>query len=111
MGGVSTAGDAFRSLLDIRLNYDPRPFLGISGGLFSLDFQNQNGKNGSDRLVGDVQGFDNTDADGRTQIAELWYQQQLLDNRLRIKVGKVDANTEFAAPARGAGVMNRSFGY
>src|ERR1700759_1868267 len=35
----------------------------------------------------------------------------MLAGRLRIKVGKVDAPTEFAAPAGGAGVLNSSFGY
>jgi porin len=110
-GGVSTASDAFRSLLDLRLNFDMRSLLNIYDGTLSVDYQNQNGQNGSDRLTGDQQGFDNIDADGRSEVAELWYQQLFLEERLRIKVGKVDANSEFAAPASGAGFLNSSFAY
>jgi porin len=110
-GGIDTSGDAFRNLLDMRFNVDTRALFGMYGGTFSIDFQNQNGQNGSDKLTGDVQGFDNADADGRTQIAELWYQQLLFEDKLRIKVGKVDANSEFAFPEYGAGFLNSSFGH
>ena len=109
--GISTASDAFRHLLDLRVNLDSRSLLGFAGGTFSVDFQNQDGENGSDRLVGDVQGFDNADSDGRTEISELWYQQLLFNQQVRVKIGKVDANTEFAAPANGSGFLNSSFGY
>jgi porin len=109
--GMNTRTDAFRELLDARLNVDTKALLGLYGGTFSVDFQNQNGRNGSAVLTGDVQGFDNADADGRTQISELWYQQLLFNDKLRVKFGKVDANTEFAFPANGAGFLNSSFGH
>jgi porin len=109
-GGANTRSDALRNLLDIRMNVDTRAAFGWYGGTFSVDFQNQAGRNGSAQ-VGDVQGFDNTDADGRTQVSELWYQQLFFDDRLRVKVGKVDANSEFAFPAYGAGFINSSFGH
>lgn len=109
-GGLDSNADAFRNLFDARFNVDTRAAFGWHGGTFSIDFQNQAGVNGSDK-VGDVQGFDNADADGRTQIAELWYEQLLFDNKLRIKVGKVDANSEFALPAFAGGFLNSSFGH
>ncbi|MGN6505949.1 MAG: carbohydrate porin [Tepidisphaeraceae bacterium] len=110
-GGLDTRGDAFRHLFDARINFDTQPLLNWPGGMFSLDFQNQNGRNGSDLLTGDAQGFDNADADGRTQLSELWYEQRLLNNLLRFKIGKVDANTEFAAPENATEFINSSFGY
>lgn len=109
-GGANTAGDIFRTLFDFRISLDTQPLFKIKGGTFSIDFQNQTGRNGSDD-VGDVQGFDNADADGRTQISELWYEQYFLKNKMRIKVGKVDANTEFAAPEYSSQFLNSSFGY
>ena len=109
--GINTRTDDFRQLLDTRLNLDTKALLGFYGGTFSVDFQNQNGRNGSAVIAGDVQGFDNADADGRTQVSELWYQQLLLGDKLRVKVGKVDANTEFAFPVNGAGFLNSSFGH
>jgi porin len=111
MGGVHTSGDAFRDLLDLRMTLDTRALVGVPDGTVSVDFQNQNGRNGSTLLTGDFQRFDNIDADGRTQISELWYQQILFDQKLRIKVGKVDASTEFDATAGAASFLNSSFGF
>ncbi len=39
--------------------------------------------------------FDKLSFSPYLQFFELWYQQKLFDGRLRIKLGKVDANTEF----------------
>lgn len=95
MGGRNTAGDSFRHLLDLRVSWATAPLTGWEDGTLSLDFLNQNGDNGSNE-VGDLQAFGGNDADGRTQIAELWYEQVLLDHKLRLKAGKIDANAEFA---------------
>ncbi len=40
--------------------------------------------------------FDKLNFSPYLQVFELWYQQKLFDGRLRIKLGKVDANTEFS---------------
>ena len=69
--------------------------LGWQGGTFFIDFYSFNGENGSDD-VGDVQGLSNIDLDAsRDEIAELWYEQVLLDGKVRVKIGKVEANSEF----------------
>lgn len=110
-GGLSTNNDSFRNLLDLRVNVDTKALWGWEGGTFSVDFQNQSGQDGTEVLTGDVQRFDNADANGRSQIAELWYQQFLFDDKLRLKIGKVDANSEFAFPKYGADFLNGSFGH
>jgi porin len=94
-GGIDTAGSAWRNLFEATLTVDTKPLFGLDGGKLFIDFQNQSGQNGSNQLVGDVQHFSNVDADGRTQIAQLWYQQTFADGNLRFKIGKVDANSEF----------------
>ena len=108
-GGADTNNDVFRHLFDFRANLDTKKLGGWEGGTFSIDFQNQAGRNGTD-LYGDAQGFDNIDADGRTEISELWY-EQIFGDTLRLKVGKVDANTEFAAVAAASQFLGSSFGY
>jgi len=60
-----------------------------------VNFQNRNGPNGSDE-VGDFQFVDKWDADGLTQIGEFWFEYEFNDGEIRLKVGKVDANWEFA---------------
>jgi len=94
------------------MSIDTLPTLGYRGGTFSVDFQNQAGESGAGGAddAGDFQGVGNADADGRTQISEIWYEQLLLDNKLRVKIGKIDANSEFAAPDNSGEFLNSSYG-
>jgi len=58
-----------------------------------------------------AQGYSNIDGESRTTLYELWAQQTILDGRLRMKAGKIDANTEFAVVATAADFLNSSMGY
>jgi porin len=111
-GGIDTAGDAFRHLLEATVLLDTSKIFHLSGaGNVFLDFQQQNGTNASLTLTGDTQFFDNIDADGRTQIAQLWYEQKLFNDILRLKVGKVDANSEFSVIPSALEFINSTFAY
>jgi carbohydrate-selective porin OprB len=83
------------------------------------------GMNGSDGLVrlkhhinafgeacnGSYQSNSNIDAPSRTNLYELWWQQRLWSGRLRLKGGKIDANTEFAVVQNAGDFLNASMGY
>lgn len=94
-GGLRTRAST-RSLTDFNLTIDTQKFVGLKGGTFFLDFYSTDGRGGSAEDVGDFISFSNI-ATGRNldQIAELWYEQWLFDDRVRVKVGKIDANLEF----------------
>ncbi len=109
-GGVNEGDTAFRYLLDLTLALDTEKLVGLEGGTAFADFQIQHGKNGSND-VGDAQGISNVDADGFEQLARLWYQQGFWDGAVRVKIGKVDSNTEFAYVENGARFLNSSFGH
>ncbi len=100
-GGLDTAGSTWRRLLDVNLTLDTKPLFHLDGGTVDVEFEDAQGRNASDELVGDIQGIDGLDGvpgqphQNRTQISQLWYQQIAFDGKLRIKAGKVDANTEF----------------
>lgn len=110
-GGVNTAGSAFRHLLDVAVTLDTEALFGLEGGTVGMLFQNQNGPDASVEDTGDLQVFSNIDADGRTQLAELWYEQRLADDQLRITVGKIDANALFAFVENGAEFIHSSPGW
>lgn len=116
LGGLTTAGSAWRGLFDFGITVDAKPTLGIAGGTFYTDFQWAQGPNASDKLVGDIQGVDNLDGvpgapdQNRTQLAQIWYQQTAWDGLLRIKVGKVDVNTEFDHSSFAQEFLNQSAG-
>jgi porin len=94
-GGADTEGSAFRHVLSLNMSADFETMFGLTGGSAYIDFHQQAGQFGSDE-VGDWQWVGSWDADGLTQLSELWYQQEFFDGALRIKAGKIDANYEFA---------------
>ena len=69
----------------------------------------QHGRNAS-RDIGDIQAFSNIDAGDRSQVGELWYEQWLFEKRLRFKIGRLDANNEFAFVEHGAEFLHSSMG-
>jgi porin len=110
-GGISTADYASRELTNLNFTLTSDQKLGWIGGTFFINLQDHEGTDGSKKLVGDIQGFDNQDGPRAVQFAQLWFQQVFADNTLRLKVGRVDANTEFAYVTAGSAFLNSSFGY
>lgn len=109
-GGADTGGTALRALLDATVTVDGEPLLGLPGATFFVDFQVQRGTDGSTD-TGDLQAFSNIDGPERHQLAKIWYEQVLLDRALRVKVGKIDANSDFAYVEHGFRFLNSSFGF
>ena len=60
---------------------------------------------------GAAQLYSNIDAPSRTTLYELWLEQKLFAGKLRLKGGKIDANTEFAAVQNAGDFLNSSMGY
>lgn len=84
-----------RSLLDFNLTFDTKPLLGIEGGTAFVDFISTDMRGLDD--PGDLNRFDGFATDKNDdELAEFWYEQYFFDKLLRIKLGKIDANTEFA---------------
>ncbi len=109
-GGQNTNGSSFRHLFLFDVTLDTERLFGLPGGTAFIDFQNHNGEDGSGD-TGDFQAYSNIDSDGRTEIAELWYEHVFLEGMLRVKVGKVEANAEFAYTDNGGEFLNSSMGF
>lgn len=96
-GGIANVAST-RSMLDLNATADFEKLLGLADASMFVDFQSSDMRGGS-RDAGDLHGIDDIETgDNVDQIAELWYQQWLFDRRLRIKLGKIDANLEFGFP-------------
>jgi carbohydrate-selective porin OprB len=82
------------------------------GGPLFVDFLQISGRSITDHHVGDLQFVNNSDAPpGRTQVSEYWYEQRLFEDVLRIKLGKMDANNDFAYVDYGGEFINSSPGF
>ena len=107
----------YRSNLDLVATLDTELMDMWSGGRFFVYGQNLAGKPISASDVGDLQLFSNLDstisATERPQftaIAEYWYEHNFFENQLRFKVGKQDANADFAFTDLGGEFVHSSFG-
>lgn len=99
-----------RNLFDVIVGVDLERLVGWRGAEVYADFYTTEASGGSVD-AGDFQNISNIDTgDDRTQLGELWFQQRLLEDRLRVKLGKIDANSEFAYSEAGVEFLNASAG-
>ncbi|QQS08593.1 MAG: carbohydrate porin [Phycisphaerales bacterium] len=94
-GGIETTG-SFRQLIDLNAAWNLEKSLGWKGAKAFVDAQFSFTGGGS-ADAGDFQGISSLSTGTKNihQISQLWLQQELLDNRLRLKAGKIDATSEF----------------
>ncbi len=58
-----------------------------------------------------VQSVSNIEGTGFHSVGELWLEQRLLADRVRLKVGRLDFNHEFAVVEHGSAFLNGSMGF
>ena len=95
--------------IDAALTLDTEKLGGWAGGKFYGLVQDGRG-HGIDRYVGSATQVSNLEADPYTQLTELFYEHHLFDDKLRIRIGKQDANREFGTPRFGGNFINNNFG-
>ena len=110
-GGLNTSGaDQYRGLLGVGLTLDTeRMGLWKDGTAYVSMFENH-GRDITERHVGDLQALNNADAPNRTRLYEFWYEHAFFDGALRVKLGKMDANADFAAPDYGGEFIHSCHG-
>lgn len=99
-----------RSLFRLGADWDLEPLLALGGSSVHATFQAQAGRNASES-VGDFQTFSNVDAENRQQLAELWLEQTFGEERVRVRIGKFDANRDFAYVESAGTFLNSSMGF
>ena len=99
-----------RYSFDLSMPVDGQKAFGLEGsaGLIRLKHHMRQFGNTYD---GAAQVFSNIDSCSRTMLYEIWFEQRLLSNKLRLKGGKIDANTEFAVVQTASDFLNSSMGY
>lgn len=107
----------YRSNMDLVLTADTGKLGWWDRGRLFVYGQNLTGRPLSATDVGDTQLFSNIDStisDGErpnfTTVAEYWYEQYLLEDKFRFKLGKQDANVDFALSDLGGEFIHSSYG-
>jgi len=110
-GGVREHG-SFRRLLTVDAEFDLEASLGLEGGTAFAQFLSVNAERGGSLDAGDFQGYSNIENDRSLDaLYEAWCEQRFLDDRVRLKIGKVDANSEFAFVGVAGEFANSSAGF
>ena len=102
VGGIHR-GTTMASTLDLKISQAVE----TSGTLY-LDLQEHAGPDPSQNLTGDIQKFSDFNNAPFFHAAELWYEQSMLNDTWRLKIGKMDANNEFYIVDNGANFLNSS---
>ncbi len=111
-GGINTNdSDEYRGDLSLFVELHTQEAGWWNNGTFFLHLQEQHGRGITNEHVGDFQVLSNIDDDDFKQISEFWYKHTLLDDRLWIKLGKMEANADFAFVDNGVEFINSSPGF
>jgi porin len=113
-GGISTQGATrYRGSLDLTLRWDTNAAEWWQGGEFFCYAQHSHGTTLTPEFVGDGQYYSNIDTGTRpqdlTQLGEYWYKLTFDDERYWLKIGRQDANADFAFADLGGDFVNSSF--
>jgi len=95
--------------VDAAVTLDTKKLGWWDGGTFYVLGQNNHGSSINDH-VGSAQPVTNLEADPYTQLTELFFEQTLLDEKIRFRIGKQDANRDFGTPRFGGNFINNNFG-
>lgn len=97
-GGSESGGDEFHAVFDAIATFDFDMLFGWKGGVLVADMQFMRGNPAND-VVGALGGVNALDSSPRTQLAQIYFDQSFGDGLFKVRLGKFDANYDFAFPA------------
>ncbi len=99
-----------RYSFDLSATVDSEKSLGWEGGTGFIRLKQHIDEFGwSDDAAAQI--YSNIDAASRTTLYEMWFEQKWMAGKVRIKGGKIDANTEFATVENAGDFLNSSMGF
>jgi porin len=107
-GGV-TRGSVVQEAATLQADLRLRTLIGWKGARLFVSVIGSAGPS-PDPLIGDLQGVLSTVAPPGVWLEEAWLEQNMLDNRVSLLVGRYDVNAEFYRLQSSASFLNSSFG-
>jgi porin len=109
-GGNST-GSNFDGLLATYTDIDLEKLLGWKGGAIHASAYYLHGMGPSTERVGNIFAVSNIEGLETFRLFELWYEQSLLDDKLKVRIGSLAADSEFFISENAALFLNGTFGW
>lgn len=97
--------------LELALDIDFQPLVGLEGGSFHANSYYLNGSQLSTGKIGNLLTISNIEAYNTLRLFDLWYQQQFLGGKVSLRFGQLAADDEFFISDYGATFINGTFGW
>jgi porin len=109
-GGLKS-GSVYTGLLDLGLKLDLEKAFDWPGASLSTTWLLLSGKNASNDLVGNFLTISNNAGFNTLRNYEWWFQQNLLNDKISLRLGQIAADTEFVISDSAALFLNGTFGW
>lgn len=109
-GGIEQ-GAVYTGLLDFGVNLDLEKAIGWQGGSISTTWLWLSGRDASEDLVGNFLTISNIAGFNTLRMLELWFQQNLLDDKISFRLGQLTADSEFVISDYAGTFINGTFGW
>jgi len=109
-GGLKT-GTVYTGLLDFGAEVDLEKAIGWQGASVSTTWLWLSGRDASEDLAGNFLTISNIAGFNTLRMFELWFQQELFDDKLSIRLGQLSADSEFLISDYSGLFINGTFGW
>jgi porin len=109
-GGLEQ-GTVYTGLLKFGLNLDLQKAIGWHGASMSTTWLWLSGRDASADLLGNFLTISNIAGFNTLRNFELWFQQNLLDDKISLRLGQLAADSEFVISDYGSTFINGTFGW
>lgn len=109
--GANSRGSNFDGLLEVYTDVDLDKLLGWKGGAIHANAYYIHGIGPTGDRIGSIFPASNIEADESFRLFELWFEQSLLENKLKVRVGSLAADGEFFISDTAANFINSTFGW
>ena len=109
-GGLET-GTVYTGMAEFGFNLDLEKAICWHGASFRMNWLWLSGRNASEDLVGNFLTISSIAGFNTLRDYELWFQQNLLNDKISIRLGQLAADTEFVISDYGALFLNGTFGW
>jgi len=109
-GGIKT-GSVYTGLLDFGAEVDLEKAVGWKGASVSTTWLWLSGRDASEDLVGNFLTVSNIAGFNTLRMFELWFQQNLLDDKISLRLGQLAADSEFLISDYSGLFINGTFGW
>jgi porin len=103
---------SYEGRLEFSLDTDLQTLAGWKGASTHITvFDIEGGGHNAEQNVGSIADPSNIDAHATTRLFTVWYQQNLFDDRLSVRVGQLASDDEFFISPTAGGLINATFGW